>query len=495
MTIPADTIVKVNPGVIGSGGNPLSLNGVLLSSDAFLLGDRPYALTGIDSGAGIIPAENLLPLTSIYFNGYDNSTVKPGTLYLMRYFDDEVAPALVSGDFAGITVGDLQALSGGLTIKVNGVAKVSAAINFSTITNFSDAAVLLTEAFTVALEPIFTIQWTATAQRFSFICVDESGDGATIEYATGTLAESLLLTLATGAILQQGHDADTPTTAMNRLKAVTQNWVAFTTDWEPDTANKTLFAEWTNAQNQRYVYVPWDTDPQAKVSGSTTAFGVLAKAAAYNAVMPVYNNIDTALFVLGTVASIDFTRANARITAAFKHQSGLTVTCDDEDDAAALLANGYSFYGNYGTDNDAFNFLYDGQITGQWKWLDAFVNQVYLNSQLQLAEMTLLTSMPSIGYNQEGYNTIRLSMTDPITAHVNFGGIRVGVPLDNSQKAQVNSAAGRDIGLILEQQGWYLQILDPGAQARGNRQTPIINFWYTDGGAVQKITIASIDIM
>jgi len=40
-----------------------------------------------------------------------------------------------------------------------------------------------------------------------------------------------------------------------------------------------------------------------------------------------------------------------------------------------------------------------------------------------------------------------------------------------------------------------LQVLDPGAQVRGNRGTPVINFWYTDGGAVQQITLASIDIL
>ena len=64
-----------------------------------------------------------------------------------------------------------------------------------------------------------------------------------------------------------------------------------------------------------------------------------------------------------------------------------------------------------------------------------------------------------------------------------------------SQKAQVNQAAGLDVSTIIEQQGYYLQILDPGAQVRGNRGTPVINFWYTDGGAVQKINVASIDIM
>ena len=47
----------------------------------------------------------------------------------------------------------------------------------------------------------------------------------------------------------------------------------------------------------------------------------------------------------------------------------------------------------------------------------------------------------------------------------------------------------------IEQQDYYLQILDPGAQVRGLRGTPVINFWYTDGGAVQKISLASINIM
>jgi hypothetical protein len=86
-------------------------------------------------------------------------------------------------------------------------------------------------------------------------------------------------------------------------------------------------------------------------------------------------------------------------------------------------------------------------------------------------------------------------MIDPITSGINFGSIRTGISLSASQAAQVNQAAGLDVATIIEQQGYYLQILDPSAQVRGNRGTPIINFWYTDGGAVQKITVASIDIM
>ena len=86
-------------------------------------------------------------------------------------------------------------------------------------------------------------------------------------------------------------------------------------------------------------------------------------------------------------------------------------------------------------------------------------------------------------------------MIDPIADALNFGAIRAGVTLSDLQTAVVNQAAGLDAASSIEQNGYYLQILDPGAIVRGNRGTPVINFWYTDGGAVQKISLASIDIM
>ena len=109
--------------------------------------------------------------------------------------------------------------------------------------------------------------------------------------------------------------------------------------------------------------------------------------------------------------------------------------------------------------------------------------------------MSLLTSVKSIPYNEAGYSLIRAAMIDPINSGINFGSIRTGRRMSASQKAQVKKAAGLEDSTRSEQQGYYLQILDPGAQVRGNRGTPVINFWYTDGGAVQKITVASIDIM
>lgn len=491
MTIPASDIVQVNPGVVDSGGNPLALNGLILSQSAYIPAASVQSFASADAVSAFFgPASAEYSLAQIYFLGFDNSTVKPGTLLFAPYAAADRAAWLQSGSLAGMTLTQLQALTGVLTITVDGTVKTSSSINLATATSFSNAATTIAAAFTSGP----AVAWDAVKSVFIFTS-PTTGAASTMTEATGTLSTGLKLTSATGMILSQGMDSSTPGTAMDAVKAKTQNWVDFMTVWEPDTDDKTAFAVWTNAQNQRYVYVAWDTDAQAIVNGSTTSFGYLAKTAEYDAVMAVYNTKELAAFVLGTVASIDFAQTNGRITAAFKSQSGFTATVTDQQIAANLLANGYSYYGAYATANDGFTFPYNGQITGKWKWLDTFVNQVYMNSQLQLALMTLLVNIKSIPYTESGYSLIRAAMLDPISSALNFGGIRAGVTLSASQKAQVNQAAGRDVAGIIEQQGYYLQILDPGAQVRGNRGTPVINFWYTDGGAVQKITLASIDIL
>jgi hypothetical protein len=493
MTIPASDIVVVNPGVVGTGGSPLALNGVILSQSLLIptMGVRSFASTdSVKSFFGAASSE--YAIARVYFLGFDNSTIKPGLLYFAPYNLADRSAFLQSGSLAGLTLTQLQALTGVLTITVNGVVFTSTSINLATATSFTNAATIIAAAFTATGKP--TVAWNSVISAFVFTS-STAGTLSTISYATGTLSTALFLTAQTGGILSQGAVADTPGTAMDSVKAATQNWVDFMTLFEPVLSDKIAFAVWTNSQNQRYFYAAWDTDLQAIVNGATTSFGAIAKSVGYDGVVPLYNTKELAAFLLGTVASVDFARTNGRITAAFKSQSGFIPTVTDQQIGANLLVNGYSFYGSYATANDQFNFLYNSQMSGKWKYVDPFINQVYLNSQFQLALLSLLTTVKSIPYNAAGYSLIRAAMIDPIEAGLNFGSIRSGIKLSAAQAAVVNQAAGLDVQSIIEQQGYYLQILDPGAQVRGNRGTPVINFWFTDGGAVQKIVVASIDIL
>jgi hypothetical protein len=173
----------------------------------------------------------------------------------------------------------------------------------------------------------------------------------------------------------------------------------------------------------------------------------------------------------------------------------LVPTCANQQLAANLLANGYSFYGSYATANQGFIFFYNGQMPGEFEWLDTFADQVYLNSQFQSALLTLVTQVGAVAYDPAGYSLIRSALQGPINAGLNFGSIRTGVVLSSAEIAEVNAQAGVDAATQIQNQGYFLQILDPGATARAARQTPIINFWYADGGAVQKFQVASIDVL
>jgi len=491
MTIPASQIVSVTPGVISAGGNPLSFNGVFLTKNPLLPQGAVQSLVSADEVAARFGYDSdEYRLSLIYFAGFDNSTVKPGAMLFAPYADTP-QPAWTRGSsLKTMTISQLQTFSGILSVMVDGTL-YAATVDLSTATSFSSGATLIQTAFAGAgpvcsWDPV-TSAYTLTSQT--------TGTDSTIEYVTGTLADGLGLSQAKGAILSQGIVAATPSTAIQGVKGVTQNWVTFTTCWEPSLDDKIAFADWSNTANERYLYVGWDTDGQATVSGAMTPFGAYLQANEYDGAIALYNTVELAAFFMGMTASIDFSRLNGRITAAFKSQSGFIPTVTDEQTAANLLANGYSFYGSYSTAADRFNFFYNGQLPGEWKWADTYLNQIWMNSQFQLALIELLTQVKSIPYDDNGYALIRAAMMDPILAAINFGAIRAGVQLSQAQIAEVAQAAGRDISMELNTTGYYLQILDPGAQIRGQRGTPVINFWYMDGGAVQKINVASIAIL
>lgn len=501
MTIPASKIVSINPGVLSAGGNALALNGLFLTENLLMPAKKVLAFTSADAVKAFFGSgSDEYALAQTYFGGYDNSTIKPGNMLFAPYNSADRSAWLQSGSLASMTLTQLKALSGLLTITIDGTTETSSAIDLSGATSFSDAATLIEAAFSGTV-PVVT--WNAVLSVFVFTS-PTSGANSSMTVASNTLAAGLKLTTETGASLSQGDTTDTPGGAMDKAAAITQNWATFTTLFEPVTADKEAFTAWEIAQNQRYLYIAWDTDAQAVVQGSTTCFGAIAKANNWSGVAcisgdPAIATSETirnvAAFLAGAIASINFSQQDGRITLAFKTSGLLVPTVIDETAADNLLANGYSFYGSYATANDGFILFYNGQMPGDWKWIDPFVNQIFLNSQMQFALLTLLMNIGSDPYTPSGYNLMRAALLDPINAARNFGSIRSGVTLSAAQVAEVNQAAGLNVAPIIQTEGFYLQILDPGADARANRQTPIVNLWYTDGGAIQQINMSSTDIL
>lgn len=344
-----------------------------------------------------------------------------------------------------------------------------------------------------------TVQYDATTGAFMIVSPTR-GTSSSIGYATGTLSTALNLTAATGALISQGAAAAVPASFMANVVVQTQNWASFATAFDPDNgsgnANKVAFAKWTSGTSDRYAYIAWDTDVTPTLSlNAVTTLGNIVQASSYDGTAAIYSPTDgpnKAAFVMGAIASVDFTATNGRVTMKFRSQAALTADVNNQTVSTNLQANTYNFYGVWGTANELFTYFSPGQISGKFKWIDSYINQIWLNNQLQLAAISLLTQAGRIPYNQPGYGMIRAAFKDPINQAINFGAIVPGVSLSAAQAALVNAAAGVAIDTTLTNQGWYLQVLDANTQVRAARQSPPCNLWYMDGEAVQKISLASV---
>ncbi len=585
-TIPANLFVNVIPGVVTAGGDALDLIGLVLSTsdrvpigtvksfpdaasvgDFFGLGSTEYRIAGGGAGYG-----------SGYFGGFTNADAVPGSILFAQYNQAPVSAYLWGGNVSSMTLAQLKAITGGVSVVVDGLTYAAASLDLSGDSSFSAAAATIATALnlTPPTGPAFTgvissttltasavtgsiapgqtvsgagvtsgtvilaqltgstpggagtysvnhsqsvaseamtalaavaVAYDSTSGAF-VITSGTTGPLSTAAFATGAGAISLGLTSATGAYLSQGAAAADPATFMAGIVNVTQNWATFMTAFDPDGGSgntvKTEFAAWVDGTNNRYAYVCWDPDvtPSESVP-ATGSMGYLLAQAGYSGTCLIWSPTDYnyAAFVCGMIAAINFEEEGGRITAAYKSQPGLIANVTTEEVAVNLggnplvegsFGNGYNYYGAVATANQGFVFFQRGAISGEFGWLDAYVNQIWLNNACQLSLMEYLTNVKSVQYTTNGYGQIEEALGDPITAALNFGAIVPGVPLSAAQISEVNAAAGSNIAPVLASRGWYLQIKPASPTARGSRTSPPMTLWYTDGGSIQALQLSSI---
>ena len=337
------------------------------------------------------------------------------------------------------------------------------------------------------------IAWREAPQRAVML---DAGDGNYIE----VFEDLAYASAATGAILSQGSNISTPATFMAALAGQTQNWFTFLTTFDPVVADKVAFAQWSNSVAPQFLYCMGSYNIALTTNSyASTAWGQI-QAAAYQGVLPIYdpnlltdNNL-LAAFAAGFFASLNFAQTNGRQALAYQSGSGVTASVNSGTIAAQLILNGVSYYGITASGSSQFNFFYNGAVSGKFLWADTYAQAVWLASNLQVAGLTLLTSVGNIPYNAQGAGLIDAAFYGPISAAVNFGAIRAGVTLSALQIAEVNNAAGIPIDQTLFQRGWYLQIGIASAPVRAARQSPPMTLWYCDGESVQNISLASLVI-
>lgn len=167
--------------------------------------------------------------------------------------------------FKGVTIEQLQKLSGTLTLSINGKS-ASAEVNFNGVTSFAAAATALQTALTAA---VATVVFDTTQNAFVITAAGAKPESTTITFGSGSAAEPLKMTSNTGAVISQGAPVSDVPDTMVAIKDASQQWAGFSTVSEVTDEQHLAFSAWANGQGKRYFYVAWTTSGKAKVKGDT----------------------------------------------------------------------------------------------------------------------------------------------------------------------------------------------------------------------------------
>ena len=367
-----------------------------------------------------------------------------------------------------------------------------------------------------------TVAYLSTPGAF-VITTGTPGTADSITVAnTGALATAMGLTAAAGATASPGAAAATPGAFMDGVVNEVTDWATFTTLWEPVSADKVVFFQWTDAQGDNYAYVCWsteaeDVDPNA-TSGSashtmrsssacpttsarwpsaSTSRRVLISPTASKCPASTYAPVNLALkaaFIMGAAACINFEEANGRRNFSYLKQASLSADVTDKDTAAVLKAKRINFYGKLSSKKNSYNREMFGFVSGEFLWMDSYINQIWLNSNLQEDLFLVLDTYPNIPYNTEGYSYISEGLGDTISTALSFGAIQTGITLTAAQANAVNTKAGTNVSSVLETEGWALVIQAATGTIRSGRGSPPIYFFYTDGESVNTLNLTSTEV-
>jgi len=140
-TIPASEIVSVTPSVIAAGGTGLTGVGLILTHNTRVPIGAVQSFSDEQAVSSFFGASDpLVNEAAIYFDGFAGASQSPSALLMAQCNQAEVSAYLRGGNVSGLTLAQLQAISGSLDVMIDGIAHNASSINLSSATSFSNAA-------------------------------------------------------------------------------------------------------------------------------------------------------------------------------------------------------------------------------------------------------------------------------------------------------------------------------------------------------------------
>lgn len=197
-TIPADLFVAVNPSVLAVGGSALDMITLMLTTSTRVPIGTVMSFPDDDSvGTYFGLSSDEAAKAAIYFAGFTNAQVLPGSVLFAQYNTANVG-AYLRGGALSLTLTQLQALSGTLAITIDGIAK-SGSPNLSAATSFSNAGTIIADALDIegGAGASFTAAISGTTMTVSAVSAGTIEVGQLVDGA-GTTAGTYISALGSG---------------------------------------------------------------------------------------------------------------------------------------------------------------------------------------------------------------------------------------------------------------------------------------------------------
>lgn len=505
--------VKITPKVLAATGSGFTLTGLVLTKNNALPFAQPYGFASADAVMGYFgtgSAEH--NFSKAYFNANTAKNRNPKEIIFCNYVTAPAA-AWLRGAQCDASVADLEAVEdGAFNIKIGGTDISLTEISFDGLASYSAIAgaiqTKLRAAGETAVFTAATVEWDAFFKGFK-ITLGGSAAEDTLSYASapasGTDLSALLkLRESDGAVLSEVNpSALSAGEYLDKITNITKAFFSWTRLWTlSDDADRIAedlsFAKWNAEQGVRFAFVEYDESSTDKNANSSADFASKLKEANYAGTICNYGSADLAAFVMGTLAAIDFEQPNSRITLAFKTGATTEVTCDNDLDYDALTSKGYNCYVRDASAANTFTGYQRGSITGNYRYADAYADHVWLNDAMQVSLRAALGNANALPYTEASYGRLLGSIKSNIDTAIQAGVINIGVePSDDAVMAIASETGLEPAGIrsSLYNTGWIFWAKSPSAAARADRESPILRFWYSDGGAIQKIDLTSTALL
>ncbi|MGL4898012.1 MAG: DUF3383 family protein [Cetobacterium sp.] len=502
MAVNINKIIQVNDKVIAPQQTGLSLTMLWLTSNGRIPSSYPAinfdSLDLVESFFGMNSDE--YNIAKVYFKGFDGSQKKPSFITFAKLMNED-GNGWLAGNVPA-TIEQFQAVTSGtfnitvLDISGSSIEHDIVNINLSGKNSYSEIAAAISLDMVNSGLHEYDVVYDSSIQRFVLqgLGTGENSKIVSVNIATtGTdLAPMLAMLPTDNPIKSDGYIAKNGTENMELIESYFKDFVSFSVVQSTVLDFQVSLATWCSSKGTRFVYIPYTTDVRVLSPNDSTQIAYLCSD--LSGIAPIYGTSLIASFFGSIGACIDYEQNNGVITFALKKQSGLKTVIDNTIEYDNILNNGYNTYAIFGNVSSEYKFTQPGKITGNYLWIDAYYNQVWLKDMMVNKIAVLMQNNKRIPFSQQGFQIVQATIENVLDLGLNNGCIESQIQLDQDVIDQINQEAGRVISTVLFSKGYFISIKEPTQVLRTSRQLPQCDVWYTYSGAIHYIELDLIQI-